>query len=228
MDTDTFIVAAREWCALLRDVGEAFVVRYLDLAMQLAVALHCQNDADAERAVNGVSSADQRDLLALSAILRLLLEAATREHMTFLLPAAQRNEMAQSSLRKAEQTIVQSLPEAFRPRFRQMLAKYWDTLNETAESATFSLPRVDQLHWKVAKDSGQRILLRLQTSDGRTRTIHVPIKQFHQLRHSAASVLQEMNQVEAHPMMRLAYLEQSRRTEAVVMTTGSGTTSSVP
>ncbi|KAG2769125.1 hypothetical protein Pcac1_g19555 [Phytophthora cactorum] len=136
--------------------------------------------------------------------------------------------MAQSSLRKAEQTIVQSLPEAFRPRFRQMLAKYWDTLNETAESATFSLPRVDQLHWKVAKDSGQRILLRLQTSDGRTRTIHVPIKQFHQLRHSAASVLQEMNQVEAHPMMRLAYLEQSRRTEAVVMTTGSGTTSSVP
>ncbi|KAF1783434.1 hypothetical protein GQ600_26778 [Phytophthora cactorum] len=149
--------------------------------MQLAVALHCQNDADAERAVNGVSSADQRDF------------------------AAQRD--GTIIMRKAEQTIVQSLPEAFRPRFRQMLAKYWDTLNETAESATFSLPR---------------------TSDGRTRTIHVPIKQFHQLRHSAASVLQEMNQVEAHPMMRLAYLEQSRRTEAVVMTTGSGTTSSVP
>jgi hypothetical protein len=53
--------------------------------------------------------------------------------------------------------------------------------------------------------------LRLQTTDGRSRTLLVPMRQFHELRHSVASVLQEMNQVETHPMMRLAYMEQSSR-----------------
>ncbi|KAG7377348.1 hypothetical protein PHYPSEUDO_011826 [Phytophthora pseudosyringae] len=40
---ETFVAAAREWHALLRDVGEAFVARHLDAAMQLAVALLCQD-----------------------------------------------------------------------------------------------------------------------------------------------------------------------------------------
>ncbi|ETL48750.1 hypothetical protein L916_01679, partial [Phytophthora nicotianae] len=221
---DNFIVAAREWKSLVSDVGEAFVARHLGLSMQLAMVLCCQNDAEAESVASGVPSAEQRDFVTLSAILRRLLEAASREHMSFLLPTVGDNETTQPSSLKMEQTVLQSLPEAFAPRFRQLLATYWNRLNDMAASATFSLPRVQQLHWKVAKDSGQRILLRLQTSDGRSRTIYVPIKQFHQLRHSVASVLQEMNQVEAHPMMRLAYMEQNRRTE----TARSGPSSSVP
>ncbi|EEY60028.1 uncharacterized protein PITG_21075 [Phytophthora infestans T30-4] len=212
MDTSTFIAAARDWHALLRDVGEAFVARYLELSMQLAVALYCQNDVAAEKVVRGVSNVEQRDFVALSEILRGLLQTATRQHMRFLLPG---------------QTIIQSLPEAFESRFRQLLATYWNTLNEVAENATFTLPRLQQLHWKVANVAGQCILLRLQTSDGKTRTIHVPIKQFHQLRHSAASVLHEMSQVEVHPMLRLAHMEQSSRTESAT-TTRSGPTSNVP
>ncbi|KAG7392392.1 hypothetical protein PHYPSEUDO_000800 [Phytophthora pseudosyringae] len=234
---ETFVAAAREWHALLRDVGEAFVALNLDAAMQLAVALLCQDDAEAARAAGGVSSAEQRDVAALSLILRPLLETATREHMTFLLPAAAKkepHEVTQSFSLKTglaqQQAIVQSLPEAFAPQFRQLLETHWNALNEAAERATLSLPRVQQLHYNVAKDGdgGRRVLVRLQTSDGQTRRIHVPVKQFHQLRHSAASVLQEMNQVEAHPMMRLAYMEQSRRTEAAVPATSGVTSNSVP
>ncbi|KAF4045497.1 hypothetical protein GN244_ATG02112 [Phytophthora infestans] len=227
MDTSTFIAAARDWHALLRDVDEAFVARYLELSMQLAVALYCQNDVAAEKVVRGVSNVEQRDFVALSEILRGLLQTATRQHMRFLLPGVENNEMAQSPSLKMEQTIIQSLPEAFESRFRQLLATYWNTLNEVAENATFTLPRLQQLHWKVANVAGQCILLRLQTSDGKTRTIHVPIKQFHQLRHSAASVLHEMSQVEVHPMLRLAHMEQSSRTESAT-TTRSGPTSNVP
>lgn len=58
------------------------------------------------------------------------------------------------------------------------------------------------------------VLLRLQTSDGRTRRVQVPLREFHRLRHSAAKVLQEMNHVEAHPIMRLAYMEQLGVTDA--------------
>ncbi|POM68067.1 Hypothetical protein PHPALM_15819 [Phytophthora palmivora] len=208
-----FAKIAREWRAL--DVADAFVAHHLDSAMQLAVALYCQHDADAERAISGVSSTDQRDFMALSMILRRLVEVAVREHLTFLLPSdgMTRSASLQAELARHE-TIVQSLPDAFALRFRQLLETHWGVLTERS---SLSLPRVQELHWSVGTetdDTGKRILVRLQTSDGATRRIHVPVRQFHQLRHSVASVLQEMNDVEAHPMMRLAYMEQSRHTEA--------------
>ncbi|KAG6617385.1 Carboxypeptidase Y A [Phytophthora cinnamomi] len=221
---DTFSAAAREWQALLREAGEAFVARHLEAAMQLAVALHSQQDAEAERAAAAVSSAERRDFLALATLLRRLLEAAVREHLTFLLPAADKRTELKTELKTRQQAIVQSLPDAFQLRFRQLLERHWAALTQAAESTSFSLPRVQQLHWKVAPaavaaaapgdDAGRRILVRLQTSDGKTRTMLVPLRQFHQLRHSAATVLQEMNQAEAHPMMRLAYMEQSSRAAA--------------
>ncbi|OWZ23402.1 hypothetical protein PHMEG_0001737 [Phytophthora megakarya] len=205
----SFSDAAREWRALLQDVNESFVAQHLDSAMQLAVALYCKNDANAEHAASDVSSADQRDFVALSKILHRLIEAAVRGHMTFLLPS-EAGAMPQSTSLKTEQekqqNIVQSLPDAFATRFRLLLETHWSEL--TQFSSTLALPRLQQSHWSV--NAERRILLRLQTSNGETRTIHVPLRQFHQLRHSVASVLQEMNEVESHPMMRLAYMEQSR------------------
>lgn len=75
------------------------------------------------------------------------------------------------------------------------------------------------------------VLLRMKTTDGRVHRMQVPLRQFHQLRYSAAKartlviilllhhaahpfvvcpqVLQEMNQAESHPIMRLAYNERS-------------------
>ncbi|KAL3657708.1 hypothetical protein V7S43_017283 [Phytophthora oleae] len=214
---DAFVLAAREWHALLRDVDAASIARYLDSAMLMAMALHCQNDADAVRAVGGLSSSSEQQLfITLSTILRRLIEAATREHMTFLLPSAKNIEIAASASLQTEltkrQKVLQSLPEAFASRFRQLLEMHWYKLIKTGERTTSSLPRVQQLEHHVAMDKGaeKQIILRLQTSDGQTRRIHVPLKQFHQLRHSAVTVLQEMNQVEAHPMMRLAYMQKSR------------------
>ncbi|KAK1930315.1 hypothetical protein P3T76_014275 [Phytophthora citrophthora] len=212
---DSFILAAREWnTLLLHDVGAASVTRHLDSAMQLAVALHCQDDAEAERAVAGLSSSEQQIFLTLSTILRRLIEAAIREHMIFLLPSTESTEIAASITLQTEltkrQNVLQSLPEAFVSRFRELLETHWDKLVQATKTTTSSLPRVQQLEHHVATDNGagKQIILRLQTSDGQTRRIHVPLKQFHQLRHSAATVLQEMNQVEAHPMMRLAYMQK--------------------
>lgn len=214
---DAFILAAREWHGLLHDVDAASITRYLDSAMQLAVALHCQNDADAERAVSDLSSSDQQVFLTLSTILRRLVEAAAREDMTFLLPSAESRGITASTTLQTEltkrQSVLQSLPEAFVSRFQELLEMHWDKLIQTTEHTSSSLPRVQRLEYHVATDkrAGKQILLRLQTSDGQTRRIHVPLKQFHQLRHSTATVLQEMNQVEAHPMTRLAYMQKSRQ-----------------
>ncbi|KAE8881450.1 hypothetical protein PF005_g19125 [Phytophthora fragariae] len=229
---DTFSEAACEWHALLREAGDAFVARHLDAAMQLTVALQCQQDVEAERAVAAVSSAERRDFLALALVLRRLLEAAVRGHMTFLLPAAEKKTELKTELAR-QQALVQSLPDAFRLRFRQLLERHWGDLTQAAESTNLSLPRVEQLHWKVAAAAegdaaGRRVLVRLQTSDGKTRTIHVPLRQFHELRHSAATVLQEMNQVEAHPMMRLAYMEQSSRSGVTAASTTAAAGTGVP
>ncbi|TDH65279.1 hypothetical protein CCR75_008653 [Bremia lactucae] len=212
----TFITAARELQALLCDVGEDFVVRYLDLSAKISVQMLCHNDIRFEADISSISSAEQRNLIALSAILRRLLEAATRDRMTFLLPHISNDKEQLSSSRRIEQNILKSLPEAISLRFRQLLATYWDVLNEAGSKASFLLPSAQLMHWNVIKDGGgnRRILLRLQTSDGRTRKIHVPFKQYHELRHSVALILKDMNQVERHPIMRLTSNEQKRRTEA--------------
>lgn len=208
---ETFAAA---WHALLSEVGEAFVARHLDTSMHLAVSLYCQNDAEAERAASGISSADLQAFVALSQILRQLLEAVTRDQKSFLLPEKRTDTIKQASLLRVEQRLYPKLSEAFKQRLRQLLAMHWDALIEAGETTTFSLPRIQQMHWNLAKDddSGRRIHLRLQTSDGQTRTIHVPVKQFHELRHSVASVLQEMNKVEAHPIMQLTTEEETHYT----------------
>ncbi|CAI5701178.1 hypothetical protein KXD40_009527 [Peronospora effusa] len=196
---------------VLHDINEAFVSHHLDSAMQLAIALYSKDDAIAERTAESITDMDRQAFLTLAVELRRLIEIAVRQHLTFLLPSLASNEVATSL--KTEQmrqhTLLQNLPAACQLRFQHLLELHWNALTQTGKSATFSLPRVQQLHWKVKNDNKKGILLRLQTSDGETRTIYVPVQQFHQLRHSAATVLQEMNEVEAHPMMRLAYMEQT-------------------
>lgn len=186
-----FKEAAKDWQELLQDVGEPFVARHLDATMQLAVALHCGDEPLAAELANSVDV--DGPFLALTDVLRRLLCAAFRD----------------------QTALLQSLPDAFRLRFRQLLERSWSKLSRAAGS-TISLPRVQQLDFSVAADGNgaTKVLVRLQTSDGGNRTIHVPLKQFHQLRYTAAAVLQEMNQVEAHPMMRLANMEQSSRVVA--------------
>ncbi|CAI5742797.1 unnamed protein product [Hyaloperonospora brassicae] len=217
-----FLAAAREWHALLlRDRHEPFVARHLATAMQLAVALHCRDDAAAARAVDTVSAAERQALVALAVVLRPLIEVAVRDRLTFLFPevtaAAAVGEVTLPPWeRTRQQALVQSLPDAFQLPFRQLLRGHWDALTRDAQRSTHSLPRVAQLHHKCVKAEAEAdtyVLLRLQTSDGATRTLRVRLQQFHQLRHSAATALQGMNDVESHPMMRLVQVEtKSART----------------
>lgn len=104
-------------------------------------------------------------------------------------------------------------------------------------AAKLSFPRVQQLDWSVARASPAPaqpvVLMRVQTSDGGSRRFQVPLREFHRLRYSAAKVLQEMSQVEAHPIMRLAHMEQqmntvSREVTAVHSGGGAARASRVP
>ena len=42
-------------------------------------------------------------------------------------------------------------------------------------------------------------------SDGKIKTFELPIEQFHRLRFGVAKMLREMQQLERHPIMRLAF-----------------------
>lgn len=61
----------------------------------------------------------------------------------------------------------------------------WDALDAAARETKLSLPRLEDLQWCVAPPG---VVLRLRTSGGESRTVRVPMRQFHQLRYSAAKV----------------------------------------
>lgn len=48
-------------------------------------------------------------------------------------------------------------------------------------------------------------LAQLTLSDGTIKTFEVSLEEFHKLRYNVARVLKEMRDVEAHPIMRLAF-----------------------
>ncbi|OQR92777.1 hypothetical protein ACHHYP_03196 [Achlya hypogyna] len=75
-----------------------------------------------------------------------------------------------------------------------------------------SLPHLERLDWRVditvatnaiAPIWQPTVVLRFRLTDGSIRTTELPLQQFHQLRYSTAKILQEMNQLERHPIMRL-------------------------
>lgn len=49
------------------------------------------------------------------------------------------------------------------------------------------------------------ILCETTTSNGETKTFEMPVEQFHHLRYNVAKVLRNMEEVERHPIMRLAF-----------------------
>lgn len=85
---------------------------------------------------------------------------------------------------------------------------------EDRSSTNPRFPRLEQLHWRidVAISSSSllrvfrpSILLQMTLSDGRMKTFDVSIEQFHQLRYNVAKVLRDMQELERHPIMRIAF-----------------------
>jgi hypothetical protein len=47
------------------------------------------------------------------------------------------------------------------------------------------------------------ILVRLSTSDGKQKTFEMSVKKFHELRYHVSNVLNEMDAVEKHPILKI-------------------------
>ena len=59
-------------------------------------------------------------------------------------------------------------------------------------------------------------------SDGRIRTMEVPIEQFNQLRYNTAKVLRDMRNLESHPIMKLAFDSDKQKFDKPGGASGSG------
>ncbi|KAH9129154.1 hypothetical protein AeMF1_000754 [Aphanomyces euteiches] len=75
-----------------------------------------------------------------------------------------------------------------------------------------AIPHLNRLDWRVDLIVASNLLktirqpsivLRLQLTDGHIHTIELSVDKFHELRYNTAKMLQEMNQLERHPIMRL-------------------------
>ncbi|KAF1313786.1 hypothetical protein FI667_g16996, partial [Globisporangium splendens] len=214
-----FATAAQEWTDLLRVVAHAaFAKAHFGAILKLAIALCCAAEKVRERFCSVVAVRDEggarceeQVLLSFAFTIKRLLTAIIRDRMNFLVVETQTHQdqeessASQKDSLAQQQALRQKIPSDFRLPFLQALRDNWSALETAVGVNKFSLPRINEMQWHV---EGSIVVMRIQTSDGNTRTMRVPMRQFHQLRYSTAKVLQEMNQVEAHPIMRLTNADQ--------------------
>ncbi|KDO33351.1 hypothetical protein SPRG_02158 [Saprolegnia parasitica CBS 223.65] len=81
-----------------------------------------------------------------------------------------------------------------------------------AKTPGAAIPHLHRLDWRVditvatssiAPVWQPTVVLRFRMTDGKIRVTELPLQQFHELRYNTAKILQEMNQLERHPIMRL-------------------------
>ncbi|KAF1316454.1 hypothetical protein FI667_g15402, partial [Globisporangium splendens] len=167
-------------------------------------------DADAIQA-QCKTKEEEQVLLSFAFTIKRLLTVIIRDRMNFLVVETQTHQdqeessASQKDSLAQQQALRQKIPSDFQLPFLQALRDNWSALETAVGVNKFSLPRINEMQWHV---EGSIVVMRIQTSDGNTRTMRVPMRQFHQLRYSTAKVLQEMNQVEAHPIMRLTNADQ--------------------
>ncbi|GMH51173.1 hypothetical protein TrRE_jg11681 [Triparma retinervis] len=88
------------------------------------------------------------------------------------------------------------------------------SLQSSFSLAAVRAPSLSSFRWRVdvsisteslGKAFKPTVLCEVGTDDGRTRTFEMPVEQFHNLRYSVAKVLRNMEEIERHPIMRLAF-----------------------
>ncbi|TYZ67079.1 hypothetical protein PybrP1_003874, partial [[Pythium] brassicae (nom. inval.)] len=171
-----FASVARDWTQLLRGHEErALAITHADVLLRLAVALALAQEP--ETAAIGASKEEEQLLLAVALAAKRLLDVAVRERLRFLLLEQQQSDESSAAQKEAlaqQHALLAQIPSDFRRPFLETLRANWDALEAAALGSKLSLPRLDGTQC-----------------------------QFHELRYSTAKVLQEMRQVEAHPIMRL-------------------------
>ena len=94
-------------------------------------------------------------------------------------------------VRSRRHELVQAAIQT-RPRFPALAGLQWRVDITISNSSLL----------RVMKPS---ILMQMTLSDGEIKTFELPIEQFHRLRFGVAKMLREMQQLERHPIMRLAF-----------------------
>jgi len=89
-------------------------------------------------------------------------------------------------------------------------------MQDNADDNKVRAPRMSSFRWRVdvaiSNETLQKvfkptILAEVVLSDGQVKTFELPVAQFHELRYNVAKVLRNMEEVERHPIMRLAFQE---------------------
>ena len=123
------------------------------------------------------------------------------------------------SVVEADLTKV-GLPEKCVRDFAKALRNSRAELEDCLVQGRVAYPRLNAFRWRVdvaiSSSSLSRvlrpsILMQMHTSDGSIKTFECPVEQFHQLRHSVATVLRDMKKLERHPIMRIATAADDRK-----------------
>jgi hypothetical protein len=93
----------------------------------------------------------------------------------------------------------------------------WNQLeNQAIQERPQLCPHLSDLTWRInvllTSSSIHKICppttitLQIKTTSGQIHQMEVSMSQFHQLRFTTAKILQEIQQIKQHPIMRLAYI----------------------
>ena len=112
------------------------------------------------------------------------------------------------------------VPETVADDLGNAINKCRSALEMNAVTKSIGFPKISSFRWRVdvVISSGSlsrvmrpNIVMQLALSDGRIILFDVSIQQFNQLRYGVAKMLQNMSNLERHPMMRMENEEESKR-----------------
>jgi len=173
-------------------------------------ALHAMSNLDigtlVSCSIRGVDDAQRQDALALSPEHGIVFTALDK-----ILSVAVRTRTKAGQVENDLKEL--NFPAEAIPLIVEGLKKSRHELESRSLSIRTRFPRLDALKWRVDVTISSSSLLRvfrpnvmmqMTLSDGRIKTFDVPFEQFHQLRYNVAKVLREMQELERHPIMRIA------------------------
>nr|CCA21260.1 conserved hypothetical protein [Albugo laibachii Nc14] len=148
--------------------------------------------------------------LELIFILQNIIQVATREHLTLTATPSH-----DPSGLLCHENKFKDLPKSLELLFLDSMMQNEERISCLASQERLALPKMDALDWRVVKASGTNpsmVIMRVQTSDKHSKYLRFRLREFHQLRYKVAKALDELNQVEARPIMRLAHAESHTET----------------
>ncbi|CCI46666.1 unnamed protein product [Albugo candida] len=146
--------------------------------------------------------------LELIYILQNVIQIATREHLRLDSTLPQDAPGLLPHQKKFKQ-----LPPSLQQLLLDSMTRNKSRISRIAIQERLVLPTLHALNWRVVKASGTNppmVIMRVQTSEKHSKYLRFQLREFHQLRYQVAKALEDLNQIEARPIMRLAHAQASR------------------